>query len=263
MTTSADVRATLVDALNLDLVGPTPDDAAHAEEIIRQAPSKWYLTGFLAPFGAPSDLRSDDDADDDLPEEVTANDSSEDSKNPDKPAARKALFPSSMGLSCLLSGKTTTLEAQVSWGDYIPLTPEEDDPDTGQGQSKRKKKPEYWQRVPQQATLSVPVEESPEPIAIDIPGGSGLNVVVTCRPVQDDRFPYGTKAISVFLVNYRQVASGERDATFAFQTHLRLRCAEGFVPRPDPRSVSTDDWDEAVAALQYRNDYEFAVGHNV
>ena len=263
MTTSAEVRATLVDALNLDLVGPTPDDAAHAEEIIRQAPSKWYLTGFLAPFGAPSDLRSDDDADDDLPEEVTASDAGEDSKNPDKPAARKALFPSSMGLSCLLSGKTTTLEAHVSWGDYIPLDPPEEESEEGQGQSKRKKKSEYWQRVPQQTILSVPVEESPEPVAIDIPGGSGLNVVVTCRPVPDDRFPFGTKAISVFLVNYRQVASGERDATFAFQTCLRLRCTEGFVPRPDPRGVSTDDWDEAVAALQYRDDYEFAVGHNV
>ncbi|MFQ4137392.1 DISARM system helicase DrmA [Nodosilinea sp. PGN35] len=263
MTTSADIRATLVDALNIDLVGPTPHDTDHAEEILRQAPSKWYLTGFLAPFGAPPDLRSDDDADDDLPEEVTTSDSSEDSKTPDKPAARKALFPSSMGLSCLLSGKTTTLEAQVTWGDYIPLTPAEDDPEEGQGKSKRKKKPEHWQRVPQQATLTVPIEERPEPFAIDIPGGSGLNLVVTCRPVLDDRFPYGTKAVSVFLVNYRQVTSGDRDATFAFQTHLNICCTEGFVPRPDPRGVSTDDWDEAVAALQYRDDYEFAVGHNV
>ena len=263
MTTSAEIRATLVDALNIDLVGPTPTDTDHAEEILRQAPSKWYLTGFLAPFGAPPDLRSDDDADDDLPEEVTTSDSSEDSKTPDKPAARKALFPSSMGLSCLLPGKTTTLEAQVTWGDYIPLAPEEDGLEAGQGKSKRKKKPEHWQRVPQQATLTVPIEERPEPFAIDIPGGSGLNLVVTCRPVLDDRFPYGTKAVSVFLVNYRQVTSEERDSTFAFQTHLSIRCSEGFVPRPDPRGVSTDDWDEAVAALQYRDDYEFAVGHNV
>jgi hypothetical protein len=74
MTTSAEIRTTLVDALNIDLVGPTPHDTDHAEEILRQAPSKWYLTGFLAPFGAPPDLRSDDDADDDLPEEITTSD---------------------------------------------------------------------------------------------------------------------------------------------------------------------------------------------
>ncbi|HEY9817239.1 MAG TPA: DISARM system helicase DrmA [Candidatus Obscuribacterales bacterium] len=263
MTTSAEIRDTLVDALNLDLVGPTPDDIAHAQEILDQTPSKWYLTGFLAPFGAPPDVRSDDDADDDIPEAVSQNDSSEDSKTPEKAAARKALFPSSMGLSFLLSGKTTTLDAQVSWGDYIPLESEEEDLDDDQGKSKRKKKAEYWQRVPHQTTLTIPIEERPEPFAIDIPDGSGLNLVVTCRSVRDDRFPYGTKTVSVFLVNYRPVTTGERDATFAFQTHLSLHCPEGFVPRPDPRSVNTKDPDEAIAALQYRNDYEFAVGHNV
>jgi hypothetical protein len=45
----AEVRTHLLDALQLDLVGPAPDDLAHAEEIIPQPPSKWYLTGFLVP----------------------------------------------------------------------------------------------------------------------------------------------------------------------------------------------------------------------
>lgn len=38
-------RSHLIEALQLDLVGPTPDDIDLAEEIIDQAPSKWYLTG--------------------------------------------------------------------------------------------------------------------------------------------------------------------------------------------------------------------------
>jgi hypothetical protein len=265
VTTSADIRATLVEALNIDLVGPAPNDTIHAEEVLKQAPSKWYLTGFLAPFGAPPEIRSDDDSDDDLPEEVTQTDTSEDSKTPDKPAARKALFPSSMGLSFLVSSATQTVEAVVSWGDYLPIEPSleeafEDDP---KERSKRKKKPEIWQRVPQQVVLSVKIEESPEPYAIDIPGGSGLNLVVTCRPVCGDQFPPGTQAVSIFLVNYRQAPPSARDTSFAFQTHLCLQCTEGFVPRSDPRGYSTTDWDEAVAALQYRHDYEFAVGHNV
>ncbi|MEB3290447.1 MAG: hypothetical protein VKI82_11060, partial [Leptolyngbya sp.] len=278
MTTSAEVRATLVDALNLDLVGPTPDDSAHAEEIVPQPPSKWYLTGFLAPFGASLEVRADDDTEDDLPEEITTNDASEDSQNPDKPAARRALFPASMGLSVLLSGPTTQLEVEATWGDYVPLPAldedagaeaeagaegafdAEDNPDG----PKRKKKADRWQRVPQRVRLTINVEPQPEPVEIELPGGSGLSVVMTSRPVKDDqRFAYGTKAVSVFLVNYRQAASGERDATFAFQTCLRLRCPEGFVPRPDPRGVSTTDWDDAVAAVQYRYDYEYAVGHNV
>ncbi|MDB9529587.1 DISARM system helicase DrmA [Oscillatoria sp. CS-180] len=265
MTTSADIRATLVDALNIDLVGPAPNNSTHAEEVLNQAPSKWYLTGFLAPFGAPPDLRSDDDSDDALPEEVTQTDTSEDSKNPDKPAARKVLFPSSMGLSFLISAATQTVEATMTWGDYLPIEPslEEAFEDDQQERSKRKKKPEHWQRVPQRVVLPVKIEASPEPYAIDIPGGSGLNLVVTCRPVCGDQFPLGTQSVSVFLVNYRQAAKGDRDATFAFQTHLCLKCAEGFVPRSDPRGYNTTDPDEAIAALQYREDYEFAVGHNV
>lgn len=286
MTTSADVRATLVDALNLDLVGPTPDDLPHAEEIVPQPPSKWYLTGFLAPFGASVEVRSDDGAEDDLPEEIATRDSGEDSQNPDKPAARRALYPSSMGLSVLLSGPTTEVEVVATWGDYHPLPDlegeasdetdmrsagsldesfdgdkaEGDDPDA----PKRKKKAERWQRQPQRATLTVNVEPQDEPVEVALPGGCGMSVVITSRLVKDSpRFDSGTKAVSIFLVNYRPATSGDRDATFAFQTHLRLRCPEGFVPRPDPRGVSTTDWDDAVAAVQYRHDYEYAVGHNV
>ena len=54
-TTPVDVRVSLQDALCLDLVGPrgslgTPD------ETLFQAPSRWYLTGFLVPTEA-EDLR--------------------------------------------------------------------------------------------------------------------------------------------------------------------------------------------------------------
>jgi hypothetical protein len=55
MTTPVQVRAELVKALALDLVGPAPDDSAHREEILTQAPSKWYLTSFLAPRGSSDD----------------------------------------------------------------------------------------------------------------------------------------------------------------------------------------------------------------
>ncbi len=263
--TSAEIRSTLVDALQLDLVGPTPIDTEHAEEVLTQAPSKWYLTGFLAPFGAPPEIRSDDDSDDETPEEITQSDTGEDSQSPDKAAARKALFPSSMGLSFLVLGKTRTVSATVTWGDYLPISPSPEAAyeDDSQERGKKRKKPDVWQRVPQRADILVAIEEKSEPYALDVPGSSGLNLVVTCRPVRGDRFPSGTQAISIFLVNYRQASNGDRDSTFAFQTHLCIKCDEGFVPRCDPRSVSTNDWDEAVAALQYRYDYEFAVGHNV
>ena len=64
-TTSAQVRNKLVDALKLDLVGPE-QGLGDAAEVLPQSPSRWYLTGFLAPLDAPAEQRSDADADDDL-----------------------------------------------------------------------------------------------------------------------------------------------------------------------------------------------------
>ena len=45
MTTSADIRTILVDALRLDLIGPTGPLGDHTETL-PQAPSRWYLTGY-------------------------------------------------------------------------------------------------------------------------------------------------------------------------------------------------------------------------
>lgn len=37
----------------------------------------------------------------------------------------------------------------------------------------------------------------------------------------------------------------------------------GFLSRPNLRSLASDEWDECVADLQYRDAGEYAVGHNV
>jgi hypothetical protein len=114
----AEVREQLVEALQLDLVGPTPEDALHAEETIPQAPSLWYLTGFLVPYEASLSQRSDDTGDDDL-DEVSRMAAGDDETTPEAASARKALFPSSMGLSFLIPKETTTLNICVDWGDYV------------------------------------------------------------------------------------------------------------------------------------------------
>lgn len=259
MTTSAEVRSQLVNALQLDLVGPTPDDTIHAEEILTQAPSKWYLTGFLAPYGAPITARSDDTANDELDQQA-AGAANEDNSVPEAASARKVPYPASIGLSFLVPEQATQLQTTVCWGDYrsIELSEADENPEA------KPEKTEGWQRVPQQAELIVPLSQGSQPRQIDIPGGSGLKLVVSKRPVRSQRFPKGTQSVSVFLVNYRAAANDrQRDQTFAFQTHFCLWCEAGFVPRSNPRGSASNDWDEAVAGLQYRQDYEFAVGHNV
>jgi hypothetical protein len=50
------VRTSLLDALQVDLIGPSGALGDH-REVLPQAPSRWYLTGFLVPTDADEDPR--------------------------------------------------------------------------------------------------------------------------------------------------------------------------------------------------------------
>ena len=254
MTTSAEIRSHLVDALTLDLVGPTPKDSKYQEEILTQAPSKWYLTGFLAPYNS-----ADDTADDDF-NELDNSAGSEDSALPETPCARKPLFPSSIGLSVLLSGETESLQVTVSWGEYFPVTLSEN-PQLSTDEiieAETPQKSQGWQRKPQQVKLNLSLSAK----SIPIPEHEGLKLVINKRPVKSPHLPPNTHSVAIFLVNSRPNSS-PADSSFIFQASLIVHSQQGFVPRSNPKGLQSSDQDEAIAALQYRHDFEFAVGHNV
>jgi hypothetical protein len=115
-TTSVQVRTKLVDALKLDLVGPEAD-LGNLTEVLPQSPSRWYLTGFLAPLDAPPEQRSDAEADDDL--DSSGEPGGDDDTEPEPSAAAKQKYlPSSIGVSVLLPKEAKTLTVRVTWGDY-------------------------------------------------------------------------------------------------------------------------------------------------
>ena len=278
MTTSKDVRDQLIEALRLDLIGPRtghPPHARHAEEQLSVAPSKWYLTGFLAPHDAPPGQRADDDADDLLDGPPRKAESDDDSL-PEASAADKELFPSSMGLSVLVSAETTHLRVKLAWGDYVPVRTSEA-PAAPEGAKPAAEPPEEragrgrWRRVPRESDCVVTLEEGTH-APVSLRGFPELHVIVSVRPVGDlvrkagDRqlVPAGTRSVSVFLVNYRPPAPDvERDAGYLFQPELSLHSDQPFVPRPDLHGQNSDDKDEEIADLQYRDAVEHAVGHNV
>ncbi len=284
-TTPKEVRSRLIEALQFDLIGPTPDDIDHAEEILDQAPSKWYLTGFLVPHGAPIEQRGDDTGDDDL-DVMQGGSAAEDETVPDKPFAKKAFFPSSMGLSFLVAENASQLNLTVQWGDYFPL--KDNSVAESQDDSSEKKSlspleiettsPQAepnnslsgcWQRIPRQAEITVPLKlplhQNQSTKTIAIPDSKGLQLVVSIRPVTSKELvPAGTLSVSVFLVNNRLSTSDkQRDISYIFQTSLIIHTPEPLVARPNLRGRDNHDWDENVADLQYRDDYEYAVGHNV
>lgn len=263
MTTSAEVRSHLIRAMQLDLVGPTPDDVEYAEEILTQAPSKWYLTGFLVPFGAPVEVRSDETADDTL-EQLSSSDTNEDANAPEASSARKAHFPSSIGLSFLLPENTTELNITVQWGDYQFLESETELDDSENPQSAKQ---ELWQRSPHCISMPISLLGNQRKIQIEVPDSNGLKLFVSNRAVASSpqqKLPVGTRSVSVFLVNYRSNNPNQKhDISFIFQACLTIRTADAFVSRPNLRGQNSQDRDEAVSSLQYRNDCEYAVGHNV
>ncbi|MCZ7679819.1 MAG: hypothetical protein M5U28_14070 [Sandaracinaceae bacterium] len=92
-------RAALVDALRADLVGPfyPADHPGSTEEVLPLAPSRWYLTGFLAP---ERDRETRDPLADD--EFAGLEDEPEETAAPEPQPKQRHRFPASMGLSLLL-----------------------------------------------------------------------------------------------------------------------------------------------------------------
>jgi hypothetical protein len=249
--TSAEVRNKLVEALRLDLVGPGID-LGDPEEVLPQAPSRWYLTGFLVPLGAKAEQRIDETSDDDL--DQTGDGCAADEDVPtDKPAARPKYFPSSIGVSILVPAGTKGLRVVVRWGDY----------------KRDKEATEEWRREPREETLLIDLTKATEkPHEVEVPKSNGLMVAYLSRAVgmlaTGAEVPAGARTVSIFVVNRRAEEPDEiRDQAFAFQVQLEIYADVEFLRRPDLRGIASDDWDERVADLQYRDDGEYAVGHNV
>ena len=136
----------------------------------------------------------------------------------------------------------------------------------GTGQSQVRS---WWQRTPREESVRVALPATAgDPRPHPVPNSGGLTLHAVARPVDAasfaGRIAPGTRSVSLFLVNDRIASSDrERDEAFAFQAEIEVRSTIPFVPRPDPREVSGDDWDERVADLHYAHSPEFAAGHGV
>jgi hypothetical protein len=255
-TSPVDVRRDLVDALQLDLIGPTGALGNH-KEVLPQAPSRWYLTGFLVPTDADEGQRSDPTSNDEL-DQAAEPSGVDDDDEPEKPAARRSYLPSSMGISVLVSSALSEIQAIVRYGEYMRV--EQVEGYTG---------PQHWKRIPQEEIVPVTVgQQVPGSGTVPVPNSRGVELVWSIRSVPDGDLdgglPKGTRCLSLFVVNRRKASPDEvRDEGFIFQVELEIQSDSSFIARPNLHSLESDDWDERVADLQYRNSFEFSVGHSV
>jgi hypothetical protein len=262
--TAVQVRERLLASLRSDLVGPDVDEPGGAErlvETIAGAPSSRYLCGFLAPL----QQRDEEKADDTAEEGIDAAVGGQEEGDADVPAARRPVFPSSIGLSALVPKSATQVEVRVTFGTYRPagvaagVTPV---PEEREAELPARN----WTRTPYERRESIRLDGARQ--QIDLEGSGGVTLRVELRDVpatERPLVPKGTRYCTVFLVNGRApVPKPEADAGFVFQVKLSLRCEAGFVPRPNLRGANDGDAiDDRVGDLQYRDAYEHAVGHGV
>ncbi len=290
-TTSDQVRAQLVTALELDLIGPTqrvltalgPDADGLEQESLDRLPSSWYPTGFLVPTNTDLSLRCDDTADDDFaaadgvdlrkPRQKdkaykpggVGDDGGASEAGPAKPQ----LLPCSIGVSVLLP-PGGDLKLIARWGDYTKLG-EAGSPDAALSSSRED---QIWKREGRQEAMPLSHAEIISTSGLghqEWPNSRGLKLHWHCRSAPDHQgYVAGTVAVTLFFTNERREGRKqaatlvERDQDSAFQAELELQCPQGFVPRLDPQSNRDGgDWDQAVNALQYRDAKEYGVGHNV
>jgi hypothetical protein len=175
-----------------------------------------------------------------------------------------------MGLSVLVSADTTQIQVKLKWADYEQVAKPVEDavpdaaPDSeapaeraGRGQ---------WRRMARETErpIALSSRDGTQP-AVGLPGFDALSIVVSIRTVRDHGLlPPGTRSVSVFVVNNRPAAPDDvRDAAYVFQPELSLHTQVPFVARPDLHGQGSQDPDENIADLQFRDVVEYAVGHNV
>ena len=236
------------------------------------------MTGFIAP--KEDEVEEDDPAVQEEDEREAEQDlgsgaggAAGDDEPSDAPVTHRRFLPSSIGLTVLLPMDVDSMEARVSWGDYVtePPLPEDALLSSGNddGSSGRRV---IWVRVPQQrsVTLAVPNGRGrafvPDSGPTQMARGGALELTSHAREFAyclPDGAEERVRALTVFLVNRRTaVRRRYADVAYAFQGRLELVCPDGFRARFDLSGYGAADEDLQIADLHYRDVEEYAVGRN-
>ena len=274
--TSLSVRETILTKLRRDLIGPSPvpQDADLADEILPEEPSKWYLTGWIAPTQDGTAPLDEEDIDAPPEESLAglepASTAPDDEGTAQDHTARKRFLPTSLGLSMALPITATEVTVTLDWGDYIaePLPPEA----VLEAQDRRPMPDVRWCRKPRHVEHRLKLKDGKweeilpdSKTLINRPGWMHLSMICKKSKMRQVEGPdVEIWSLSVFVVNRRAVVRNRRFAemSYAFQVRMTVACAEGIVAGHDLTGYHSEDPDLRTHDLHYHDVTQYAAGRN-
>lgn len=247
----AELRSQLQQMVHADLLGPA---GGEEEEIAGENVSDRYIVGMLAPRRVLVRREGQDDL------AVSAGEATVEDDDPDLTAtANTTLFPSSFGLTCIISGAAQSLRITARWGRYERIKSETfTHPKTGDPRT-------VWKRRPMSSVIeALPLcEGSIEALPLSQEQPS-VYVRGEVRRLE------GSWIVTLFLVNDQDELHKQRDRAWLFQPELALEAPDGaaiFCRHPIAQSYrymdASDQREQRAMAMLYRKHAEFAVGHGV
>ena len=235
--TPVEVRERLVEALELDLVGPWPGHALArgAAAAAAMRPSNWYLTGFLIPVDAPTrSRRADADADDDFERSDVGG-----RRRGDHRGARRreeGVLPLVDGLSSFVAAERDDADRHACAGATTSSPSTRPSREDGE----EPKPLPVWQRTPREEHGHRDARRAAgRPRRARRPGlrRPASSTRSSGRSPTDGRrraFPPGTRSVSVFLVNRRTPDAEQPDLAYAFQPELEVQLRAAVRPAAGP-----------------------------
>lgn len=227
-----DVRATLIDAIQKDILGPRDGK----DETLKENPTRTYLTGILFPQETSMD------------EETTNRTSQADDINEDTSdewyTHNVGVKPASFGLTCTMSAGTAHVLARVDYGTY------------------QREKDGMYRRIAHSQTFTIPLDKTFQK-AEAFDDDPDIRLKYSVRPG-----PHGI-TMSVFVINshYRQNRSSVQDHVFQPQITLTATDETGKIFRGNQSDTMLDadpgrvDDDSKLFGMLFRNKWVFAIGH--
>ncbi len=253
--TPSDLRNELMDMVVRDLLGPAggPDEELNQyEDHVYQR----YLVGMLAP--------KDEEVDAGALDELAAGDGDDGEEGaPDSGVpAGGTYFPSSMGLSFVVSDEATEIVVEAEWGQYLRVKSDTQSKKDGSAAN-------VWKR---NRVVSPPIVLSLKDATIEPFAFHSEHPLVQLQGRM--RLTVDGWVVTLFMVNQQEERTrrGEpKDEVWVFQPKVRVHGSPGesiFVQRKSAKAdlsrmdPLTRDETETLEML-YRHQREFAVGHGI